>query len=69
MELGMPYTADAVENARVVEVNGELQFTAGKADLLALRPEDRYPTARATSEALRMFLAKRASLSDRRPRF
>ena len=40
MELGMPYTADAVENARVVEVNGELQFTAGKADLLALRPED-----------------------------
>ena len=40
MELGMPYTADAVENSRVVEVNGELQFTAGKADKLALRPED-----------------------------
>ena len=40
MELGMPYTADAVENSRVVEVNGELQFTAGKADMLALRLED-----------------------------
>ena len=36
----MPYTADAVENSRVVEVNGELQFTAGKADMLALRLED-----------------------------
>jgi hypothetical protein len=36
----MPYTADAVENSRVAEVNGELQFTAGKADLLALRVED-----------------------------
>jgi DNA polymerase III subunit gamma/tau len=40
MQLGMPYTADAVENSRVVEVNGELQLTAGKADLLALRVED-----------------------------
>jgi hypothetical protein len=40
MELGMPYTADAVENSRVTEANGELQFTASKADVLALRPED-----------------------------
>ena len=40
MELGMPYTADAVEHARVAEVNGELQFTASKADSLALRAED-----------------------------
>jgi hypothetical protein len=40
MELGMPYTADAVEHARVAEVNGELQFTASKADTLALRAED-----------------------------
>ena len=36
----MPYTADAVENSRVVEVAGELQFTASKADAMALRPED-----------------------------
>ena len=35
--------------------------------MLALRPEDRYPTAHATAEALRMFLAKRASLQSRRP--
>jgi DNA polymerase-3 subunit gamma/tau len=40
MELGMPYTADAIENARIVEANGELQITASKADSLALRPED-----------------------------
>ena len=37
--------------------------------MLALRPEQRYPTARATADALRMFLAKRTSPSDRRPRF
>jgi serine/threonine-protein kinase len=37
--------------------------------MLALRPEQRYPTARATADALRMFLAKRASPADRRPRF
>jgi serine/threonine protein kinase len=36
--------------------------------MLALRPEDRYPTAHATAEALRMYLAKRASIQSRRPR-
>jgi DNA polymerase III subunit gamma/tau len=30
MELGMPFTADAVEHSEVVEVNGELQFTTPK---------------------------------------
>ena len=40
MELGLPYTADAVENSRVVEANGELQFFASKADSLALAPAD-----------------------------
>jgi DNA polymerase-3 subunit gamma/tau len=40
MELGMPFTADAVENSCVVEANGELQFTASKADSLALGAED-----------------------------
>ena len=40
MELGMPFTADAVENARIAEVKGELQVTASKGDSLALRPED-----------------------------
>jgi DNA polymerase-3 subunit gamma/tau len=30
MELGMPYTADAVEHSEVVEANGELQFTTPK---------------------------------------
>jgi len=37
--------------------------------MLALRPEKRYPTARATADALRMFLAKRSSLPGRRPQF
>jgi len=30
MELGMPYTADAVEHSEIVESNGELQFTTPK---------------------------------------
>jgi hypothetical protein len=40
MELGMPYTADAVENSRVVESAGELQFTTGKSYKLTLSEED-----------------------------
>jgi DNA polymerase-3 subunit gamma/tau len=40
MELGMPFTADAVENSRVVESNGELQFITTKADALALTPDN-----------------------------
>ncbi len=40
MELGMPFTADAVENSSIVESNGELQFTATKADSLALSADD-----------------------------
>jgi len=35
--------------------------------LLALRPEERYPTAYAAAEALRMYIAKRALLLNRRP--
>ncbi len=40
MELGMPFTADAVENSRVVESSGELQFITSAAYRLALRPDD-----------------------------
>jgi hypothetical protein len=40
MDLGMPFTADALENSRVVEANGELQITTTKAYKLALREED-----------------------------
>jgi DNA polymerase III subunit gamma/tau len=40
MELNMPFTADAVENSRVAESNGELQFTTSAAYKLALRPDD-----------------------------
>ena len=40
MELGMAYTADAVENSRVVEGNGELQFITTKSNRLALREDD-----------------------------
>ncbi|HWB83545.1 MAG TPA: DNA polymerase III subunit gamma/tau [Bryobacteraceae bacterium] len=40
MDLGMPFTADAVENSHVVEANGELQFTTTKAYSLALGVDD-----------------------------
>jgi DNA polymerase-3 subunit gamma/tau len=40
MELGMPFTADAIENASVVENGGELQIFTTKAYSLALRPDD-----------------------------
>jgi DNA polymerase-3 subunit gamma/tau len=40
MELGMPFTADAVEHSKVVEANGELQFTTSAAYKLALRADD-----------------------------
>jgi hypothetical protein len=40
MELGLPFTADAVENSRVIESNGELQFITAAAYKLALRPDD-----------------------------
>jgi DNA polymerase-3 subunit gamma/tau len=40
VELGLPFTADAIENARVAETGGELQIVTTKAYLLALRIED-----------------------------
>ncbi len=40
MELGMAFTADAVEASQVTEVNNELRIVTGKAYLLALRPQD-----------------------------
>ncbi len=40
MDLGLTFTADAVENSRVVEANGEIQFTTTKPFKLALREED-----------------------------
>src|SRR6185369_11171516 len=36
MELGLPFTADALENSRVAEVNGELQITTTRANKLAM---------------------------------
>ena len=39
-ELNMPFTADAVENSRIIESSGELQFTTSAAYKLALRPDD-----------------------------
>ena len=49
IELGMPFTADAVENARVAEANGELQFFATKADSLALAEADLSKAVRAVA--------------------
>jgi DNA polymerase-3 subunit gamma/tau len=40
MELGLPFTADAIENARVAETGGEIQIVTTKAYSLALRLED-----------------------------
>jgi len=40
MELNLPFTADAVENSKVVESSGELQFVTSAAYKLALRPDD-----------------------------
>ena len=55
MDLGLPFTADAVENSRVVEVNGELQITATKAYKLALREEDlRRAVSQSSPRAMRI---------------
>jgi DNA polymerase-3 subunit gamma/tau len=40
MELGMAFTADAVEASRVTEAGNELRIVTSKAYLLALRPQD-----------------------------
>jgi DNA polymerase-3 subunit gamma/tau len=40
MELGMPFTADAIENSRIIEGSGELEFITSAAYKLALRPDD-----------------------------
>jgi len=40
MELGLPFTADAIENARVAETGGEIQIVTTKSYSLALRLED-----------------------------
>jgi DNA polymerase-3 subunit gamma/tau len=40
IELGMAYTADAVEASQVAEVNNELRIVTSKAYSLALRPQD-----------------------------
>ena len=40
IDLGLPFTADALENSRVVEVSGELQITTTRANKLAMRDEE-----------------------------
>ena len=40
MELGMAFTADAIEHSQVVEANGELRFTTPKEFSLAMREAD-----------------------------
>jgi hypothetical protein len=54
-DLGMAFTADAIENSNVVEVNGELQITTTKAYKLALRDEDiKKALAQASSRPMRV---------------
>ena len=40
LELGMQFTADAVENSRVMESNGELEFITSGANKIMLRSDD-----------------------------
>src|ERR1700687_1343566 len=40
MELGMEFTADAIEHSEVVEANGELRFTTPKEFSIAMREAD-----------------------------
>jgi DNA polymerase-3 subunit gamma/tau len=40
MELGMPFTADAIEASQVTEVNNELRIVTGKSYALALNQQD-----------------------------
>lgn len=40
MELGMAFTADAIEHSQIVESNGELQFTTPKEFSIAMKAED-----------------------------
>jgi DNA polymerase-3 subunit gamma/tau len=55
MELGMPFTADAVENSSIVEANGELQVTTTKAYKMSLREDDlRKGVAQVTTKPLRI---------------
>jgi len=55
MDLGMPFTADALENSSVAEVDGELQITTSKANKLALREEDlRKAVSKVSPRAMRI---------------
>jgi DNA polymerase-3 subunit gamma/tau len=40
MELGMPFTADAIANSAVSEANGELEIVTTKLDKMALREDE-----------------------------
>jgi len=51
MELGMEFTADAIEHSEIVEGNGELQFTTPKQFSIAMKPDD-------INKAVRQILGK-----------
>ncbi len=68
MDLGMTFTADAVENSQVVEANGELQLTTTGPYKLALREEDlRKALTRISSRPLRIKVAVGESLQPAAP--
>jgi DNA polymerase-3 subunit gamma/tau len=68
MDLGLTFTADAVENSRVVEANGELQFTTTKPYKLALREDDlRKAMARVSPRPLRIKVAVGDSVENAPP--
>ena len=51
MELGMEFTADAIEHSEIVEGSGELQFTTPRQFSIAMKPDD-------INKAVRQILGK-----------
>ncbi|MFB3829933.1 MAG: DNA polymerase III subunit gamma/tau [Bryobacteraceae bacterium] len=68
MELGMSFTADAVERSRVEESNGELRITAPKSAELMLKAEDVGKAARELAgRALRVRIAFEETVEPQTP--
>jgi hypothetical protein len=70
MELGMPFTADAIENARVIENGGELQVFTTKAFSLALKPDDLTKAIRHLGERVlrpRVIISAVGAMADQAP--
>jgi hypothetical protein len=66
----MPFTADAIENARVIENGGELQVFTTKAFSLALKPDDLTKAIRHLGERVlrpRVIISAAGAMADQAP--